>query len=300
MLAAVQLYNNPNITFKSESFITLSVIAWTYLMHAYYRKEKVEYRYSSLKGQRKKYDRTKHGAFKYWELERCINDPRCPLDVDTKANLLFLIGIRHEIEHQMTDKIDEYISAKLQACAINYDFFISQFFGEKNSLSDELAFAIQFSPLSPEQRDSLSDLSHLTTNVRNFICEFESSLSEETVKSLKYAYRVCFVPIAANRANKADQVVEFIKAGSEEADAIERILIKETEKPKYRPMQIVEEMKKQGFNKFTSNKHADLWKKKNAKANPVFGVWVAGTWYWYQTWLDEVEKYCREHKKDLC
>ncbi|HAT8441665.1 TPA: DUF3644 domain-containing protein, partial [Legionella pneumophila] len=31
-LAAIQLYNNPLITFKSESFIVLMNIAWTYLL----------------------------------------------------------------------------------------------------------------------------------------------------------------------------------------------------------------------------------------------------------------------------
>ncbi|HAT9134939.1 TPA: DUF3644 domain-containing protein, partial [Legionella pneumophila subsp. pneumophila] len=36
-LAAIQLYNNPLITFKSESFIVLMNIAWTYLLHAYFR-----------------------------------------------------------------------------------------------------------------------------------------------------------------------------------------------------------------------------------------------------------------------
>ncbi|HAT8116058.1 TPA: DUF3644 domain-containing protein, partial [Legionella pneumophila] len=35
-LAAIQLYNNPLITFKSESFIVLMNIAWTYLLHAYF------------------------------------------------------------------------------------------------------------------------------------------------------------------------------------------------------------------------------------------------------------------------
>ena len=36
MLAAVQIYNNPQIAFKAESFISLAVISWTYLLHAYY------------------------------------------------------------------------------------------------------------------------------------------------------------------------------------------------------------------------------------------------------------------------
>lgn len=39
MLSAVQIYNNPNIQFKSETFIVLSIIAWTYLLHAYYKEK---------------------------------------------------------------------------------------------------------------------------------------------------------------------------------------------------------------------------------------------------------------------
>lgn len=30
IMAAIQIYNNPQITFKSETFITFSIIAWTY------------------------------------------------------------------------------------------------------------------------------------------------------------------------------------------------------------------------------------------------------------------------------
>ena len=42
MLAAVQVFNNPLTTFKTESFIVLSMIAWTYVLHAYYRKGRIE------------------------------------------------------------------------------------------------------------------------------------------------------------------------------------------------------------------------------------------------------------------
>lgn len=45
MLSAVQIYNNPSIQFKSETYIVLSIIAWTYLLHAYYRKEKRHHQY---------------------------------------------------------------------------------------------------------------------------------------------------------------------------------------------------------------------------------------------------------------
>lgn len=39
-LAAVQIFNNPNISFKSESYVVLMIIAWTYLLHAYFRDQK--------------------------------------------------------------------------------------------------------------------------------------------------------------------------------------------------------------------------------------------------------------------
>ena len=44
MLSAVQIYNNPQIEFKSELFIITTVIAWTYLLHSYYRKKRIDYR----------------------------------------------------------------------------------------------------------------------------------------------------------------------------------------------------------------------------------------------------------------
>lgn len=100
-LAAVQIFNSPLITFKSEVFIVLMNIAWTYLQHAHYRKARVEYRYFTKTAKRRAFDKTKAGAHKHWELDRCLNDHNSPIDRDTANNLRFLIGIRHEIEHDV-------------------------------------------------------------------------------------------------------------------------------------------------------------------------------------------------------
>lgn len=293
MLTAVQIYNNPQIAFKSESFITLAVIAWTYLMHAFYRGEDIDYRYFDWRGTRKKYSRTKNGACKYWELERCINNDECPLDKDTKNNLRFLIGVRHEIEHQMTNRIDEFISAKLQACAINYDYYIRELFGEKYSVAHELALSIQFASISPEQESLLRDNAMLSPNVKNFIGAFEESLAEDDLKNSRYAYRLLYVPINANRKGQADKVVEFVKPGSDIAGEIERVLIKETEKNKYLPSQIVSMMKDEGFPLFSITKHTNLWKSLDGKnVSKHYGVKIANTWYWYDSWLAIVRKHC--------
>lgn len=299
MLAAVQIYNNPNISFKTESFITLSVIAWTYLLHAYYRQEKIDYRYFEKKGKRKRYDKTKHGAYKHWELERCLNEKKCPLDKETISNLKFLIGIRHEIEHQMTDQIDEFISAKLQACAINFDYYIVRLFGEKYGLNKDLSLVIQFSPLTVNQQKDLKDNPFILSNVKNYIVEFEENLTDSVLSSSKYAYRVLFTPINAKRKGQADQVIEFIDSKSPLANEVEKTyaIMKETEKPKYRPGEIVKMMKAEGYTWFTISKHTDLWKANDAK-NPKhgYGTIVSGTWYWYDSWVNVVRQYCLNYK----
>jgi hypothetical protein len=62
-LSAIRVFNDPHVGFKSETFIVLMVIAWTYLLHAYYRGKSVEYRYFRQGAKRRVFERTKHGAF---------------------------------------------------------------------------------------------------------------------------------------------------------------------------------------------------------------------------------------------
>lgn len=303
MIAAVQTYNNPAIVFKTETFITLAIISWTYLFHAYYRKKRIDYRYYKKLGKVKRYDKTKYGAYKYWELEKCINDDQSPLDKDTKNNLLFLIGIRHEIEHQMTNKIDEYLSAKIHACAINFDYYISFLFGKKYTLSDELALTIQFSPLKPQQREEITGNNHIVTNVKNFISEYEDNLSPDSLQNSRYAYRVLFVPVNAKRKGQADKVIEFVDSNSPLAENLEKsyAVLTETEKKKYRPGEIVSEMNSLGYTKFSIYKHTELWKSRDARNQKYnYGVCISGTWYWYQSWFNIVKEYCEKNRNALC
>lgn len=301
ILAAVQIYNNPQITFKSESFICLAIIAWTYLLHAYYRGQAIDYRHYQKTGSRKKYDKTKHGAYKHWELERCLNDSCCPIDDNTKINLKFLIGLRHEIEHQMTNSIDEFLSAKLHACCINYNEYIKKLFGEQYGVDKELALSIQFSPITPEQKNLLVDNTTLAKNVKNYVAEFEGELSPEQITNDHYAYRVLFVPVNVNRKGQADRVVEFIKSDSPLAKGVNKdyAIIKETEKTKYLPGQIVERVRRLGFNNFNMHHHTMLWKHLKAKSpGSGYGTKVANkSWMWYENWLKVVEKHCQDNRE---
>lgn len=297
MVAAVQTYNNPSIFFKSEIFIITAIVSWTYLMHAYFRKNKIDYRYFEFKGRRKLFCRTGAGGFRYWDLGRCLSEQN-PLNKDTINNLRFLLGIRHEIEHQRTDRIDEYIGAKLQACALNYNRELISLFGDKHSIKDKLSFVIQFSSIDPIQEQSLRTevKKKIPSNVYNFITEFESNLSDDELKSLSYSYKIIYVPLSVNKPNQADKAIEFIRPGTEMHENVERVLFKMVEKNKYLPKEIVKIMKDEGFDSFNMHKHIKLWKEKDAKnPNYHYGVDVSGQWYWYDNWIEIVRSYCREN-----
>ena len=205
-LSAVQIFNNPNITFKTEAFTVLIIIAWTYLLHAYFRDKGIEYRFFTLKGRRRVFDKTKYGACKHWELERCLNDTACPIDRDAINNLKFLIGLRHEIEHQMTSRIDDLLSARFQACCLNYNKYIKNLFSNDFGIDQHLSFSLQFSTISTEQKDLLKDQSNLPGNIQGYIRDFDESLSDDEYGHPNYAYRVLFVAKTANRKGQADRV----------------------------------------------------------------------------------------------
>ena len=295
-LSAVKIFNDPLIHFKSETFIVLMVIAWTYLLHAYYRSKKIEYRYFKQHGQRRFFDKTKYGAYKYWELERCLNDKDSPIEKDASNNLRFLIGLRHEIEHQMTIGLDEYLSGRYQACIMNYNNLLKKIFGNRNSLDKHLSYSLQFLELSEEQIGGPKPEAEIPRRVKAYIAEFDGILTHEEYNNPNYSYRLLFKRKMVNRAGQADKVIEFIDPKSDLAMEIDKEywVKKEVEKKKYRPSDIVKSLNDAGFTKFRVNpEHVKMWQSENAK-NPGkgYGTQVAGVWYWYDSWLQKCLDFC--------
>ena len=297
-LCAIKIYNDPLIRFKSESFTVLMIIAWTYLLHAYYRGKAVDYRYFKTVRNRRKYDRTSHGAYKHWELERCLNEPTCPIDGDTQKNLRFLIGLRHEIEHQMAAAgLDAYLSSRYQACAVNFNDCLRKLFGAQHRLDEHLQFSIQFAQLDPKQFDVADSGPSLPKALLRFVEKFDRSLTADEFNSPRFACRLLFTKKLVNRPGQADRVVEFIDPKSELAQNIskEYWVKKEVERPKFRPKDVVTVVQKAGFPRFKIQPHhLDMWREQNAKdVSKGYGVTVAGQWYWYQNWVDRCIELCR-------
>jgi hypothetical protein len=292
MIAAVHIFNSAGLYFRSELFIVTAMIAWTYLLHAYYKREGVDYRY------KKSFDvqTTPAGADRYWDLTQCLTAGSCPLQSGVVNNLRFLVEMRHEIEHRSTSRIDDALSAKLQACCINFNEAIKSLFGKQFGLEKRLPIALQFVTFDGAQRKALAG-ANLPNNIATAMDAFHSGLTEEEQKDPHFRYRVAFVPIVSGKASKADFAIEFVKAGSPEADAIEKVLLKEVERPKFLPTTVVTRIQKAGFTTFTITEHSRLARRFDAR-NPAkgFGVQIAHTWFWYEAWVDKILQTLEDEK----
>jgi hypothetical protein len=294
MVAAVHVFNSAGLTFRAELFVVTGIIAWTYLMHAWYRREGIDYRYKGASGTIKK---TKEGAECYWELGNCLRHARCPVPRGAVQNLEFLIELRHEIEHRSTSRIDDAVSAKLQACCINFNDMIKTWFGPQFGLERRLPIALQFVTFGADQRSVLKRASRLPEHIETMMDAFHKNLSEKEQADPRFAYRVVFIPKVASRASASDVAVEFIRADSGEAREISRVLLKEIDRRRYTPTQVVELMNAEGYPRFTIQDHTELWQRLKAK-EPGAGFGrqgdYKGTWVWYDAWIARVRAHCQE------
>lgn len=288
MIAAVHIFNSAGLTFRAELFIVTAVIAWTYLLHAWFRREGIEYKYPNQK--------TKEGEDKYWELGKCLKHEKCPAKGGAATNLTFLLDLRHEIEHRSTNRIDEAIGAKLQSCCINFNDLLKTEFGAQYGLEKRLPIALQFVSFGTDQKAILKKASTLPEHVEAFIETFEKTLSEEDLKDPAYRMTYGFIPVAAKKPGAADTAVQIVDPNSPEAEEIEKIIFKSVNKKRYPPGKVVEKVQAAGYPKFGMHQHTQLWKqldtRKEGKGYGCVGDY--GGWVWFGNWVELVLKHCEE------
>lgn len=293
MIAAVHLFNSAGLTFRAELFIVTANIAWTYLLHAWFKKEGIDYRYPA--------DKTPGGADRYWDLKKCLAHAKCPVTGGAAKNLEFLIEVRDEIVHRSTGRVDEALGAKLQSCCINFNDVLKAEFGAQHGLEKRLPLALQFVSFSRDQRDLLKKASDLPDHVATVIDAFEHGLTEEEVKDPAYRLKVGFVPLAAKKPGAADTAVEILPRGSEEATEAERIILKEIARVRYTRDQVLAKVHDAGFPKFGPYQHTQLMRRLDAK-NPGKGYGTPGeyknTWFWYDRWIERVLEECDDKGDD--
>jgi hypothetical protein len=182
---------------------------------------------------------------------------------------------------------------------LNFNAAVKSIAGECCGIDREAAFSIQMTGIERDQRNMLLKDMDLPPSLLAAQEAFEDSLSDEITRDERYAWRVILIHRNTNSKGSADEVVEFIKSGTELEGDIHRVLRADVEKVKYRPSDMVDYAQERGFPRFKQHHHTVLVKalKARDKKKP-FGTFVdlqEKDWRWYKPWLEEVLKYCRKN-----
>jgi uncharacterized protein DUF3644 len=129
MILAVTIFNSGIYRFKTEVFAVLANISWTYLLHEHYQRKGVA---------PVNVDGTT------FALSYMLSRQDCPLLKGIKRNLLSLKTIRDDVEHKLLGRSDVKWLPLFQACCLNFDKTLVDWFGSRVSLQGELSVALQF------------------------------------------------------------------------------------------------------------------------------------------------------------
>jgi hypothetical protein len=225
-LLAVEVYNKPRTAFRSECFISMMIIAWTRLFHAYFNSS-IGDKYYYKKKNSNRYERI-DGEKRAWELATCI--PKYgQISEPVRKNLEFFIKLRNKIEHRHIDKrqIDVLIFGECQALLYNFENTVVGLFGKEYALNESLVYSLQFSHLrTPQQRaSSRVALSKDLQDIVSYIDRYRSALADDVFTSQEYSIKLLQIPKISN-TNRSDFAVEFVRwdeLSQEDREAYEKI-----------------------------------------------------------------------------
>ena len=214
-LLAVEIYNKPLATYRSEGFIVLMMIAWTALLHSIFLKKGLKIKYSE-----KKKDN-------YFDLKKCINKYDGKLKKEIKANLELLIEIRDQIVHRENPIVDDKLFGYCQSCLFNFEEILVDNFGDNYNLPNTLAYSLQFSRKHQlQQIDAIKKYrNRYSYKILDFISDYDNKLFEnepEIFKSQNYCFRIYLIPKIV-KENKAEAAIEYIKYDQLDPDVANKI-----------------------------------------------------------------------------
>ncbi len=218
-LLAVEIYNKPTISYRTEGYIVMMIIAWTSLFHAMFSNNGISFTYKNKA----------NGEEKFLELGKCLAKYSGALKKEIEANLTFLIQLRDMIEHRIIPDLDDVVFGECQACLFNYEQILVDNFGPHYEMSNSLAYSLQFSrKYSKEQVKSKKnyDLNNYNSIIQ-FIEKYRTNLDPDIFQSINYSFRVFMIPKVGNHIESSDLAIEFIKYDPNkktEYDSYEKLL----------------------------------------------------------------------------
>jgi hypothetical protein len=245
MKFALGAFNNPSVTFRAEVFSVMANIAWTYLVLEYCHR-------NALPTARK----NGHAI----SLSDFLKMKECPLSKGVVNNLRALVKIRDGVEHTLTGPSHSSWVGIFQACCVNYEKTMTDFFGSELSLVGESGFALQLASLSIGQALPMSQVEG-QPEVQAINAEIFNDLSADELDDLEFSFSVVYTTV---NSSKTDAAFKFLSPASVEGQEIANVLVKMKpghETHPHKPAEVVSKVKKITGQKFNVSMHTALWKK---------------------------------------
>lgn len=222
-MLAIEVYNKPLVTFKSESFIVLMCIAWTKALHAYLRKNKQSiYCTDNIQGKLARTLSLRESILKIEILPQAV-----------KNNLDFFNEIRDRIVHAHQDSsvIDAKIFGQCQALLFNFEHFIENNFSKESGFPSGFNFALQLSKgFSEEQWNTIKKkLSREASDITTFIDLYKDNLDGSIRQSQEFSFKAALVPIISNSGKGSDFKILFNNSGVSQ-ESLEHLIVIEKQK----------------------------------------------------------------------
>jgi len=244
MILAVQIFNSAALSFKTEVFSVLANIAWTYLLHEHY-----------LRNGKKIVDDDGRTLL----LSQMIDRADCPLSDGMRSNLRALKTIRDDVEHKSLGRADTRWFSLFQACCLNFDKTLCKLFGERLTLANELALALQFTRMNVEQLATVNKY-EIPAHIDALDGRLQEGMTEEQLADLEYQFRVIYT---IDAASKSRAHFEFVRPDSAEGKEIRNILVQY--KPAddlypHKPGNVCDLVQERAGKKFTNHNHTQAWR----------------------------------------
>ena len=244
MLSAVHIFNSPEYNFKTETFLVLVNIAWTYLLHEIFSRKEM-----SIFGDNNK----------TLSLRAMLQRAKGILSPAVIANIDALVEIRDNVVHSILGEADRLWSDKFQACCLNFDKVFRGYFGDKIGLSKDIGFAIQFSRIG-ESQISQSEEYDIPKNLRALDARLDKKNKDFNL-DIDYQFQVIY---ALKSSSKSEAHYRFYSPDSAEGKQINNVLLKSVvsdETHPFKPKTVVEIVADRASVRFTMHNHTVAWKK---------------------------------------
>lgn len=278
MILAVTIFNSSSYKFKTGMFAILANIAWTYLLHEFYDRKD---------GNILNSDGTTFG------LSYMLTKSDCPLSKGIKNNLNTIKVIRDEVEHRLMGRSDPRWLSVFQACCLNFDKTIVDWYGPRLSLRNEIAVALQFGKLQVDQAAQLQQYD-VPANIAALDARLTAELSEEELNDLEYQFRVVYT---FDSASKGSAHIQFLTPDSAEGKSVHNVLQKykiSDDLYPYKPSEAAALVRQKSRRRFTVSDHTEAWKRhkvrpaKGDKTNRTYCIFhkAYNSYTYNDAWVD--------------